>query len=74
MSNYIGARDNEIFIGNTETSVGVPECLRVLKTVRLGAQALCSEGKKISPKYMRPLFIARAEEEACDRIMTSRLN
>lgn len=73
MSNYIGARADEIFVGNTGTSDGVPEYLRNLKTVRIGDQALCAEGKRIDPKYMRPLFIGRSEAEAYDRAMMDRL-
>jgi len=72
MSHYIGARADEVFVGNKETKSGVPEHLRSLKTARLGEQALDIEGKKIDPEYMRPLFIGRSEADEYDRIMMRR--
>lgn len=72
MSHYIGARANEVFVGNTETKHGVPDHLRCLTTARLGDQAIDIEGKKIDPDYMRPLFVGRAEADVYDRIMMRR--
>lgn len=72
MSQYVGANQDEVFVGNTHTKGGVPEYLRGLKTVRLGDQALDIEGKKLAQSYMRPLFIGRIEAAEYDRIMMRR--
>lgn len=72
MSRYIGAKADEVFVGNVETEKGVPEYLRRLRTVRLGEQALDIEGKKLDPNYMRPLFVGKSEADTYDRIMMKR--
>ena len=72
MSRYIGARADEVFIGNIPTKDGVPEYMSGLRTARLGEQALDIEGKKIDPAYMRPMFIGRSDEAEHDRIMMRR--
>lgn len=72
MSHYIGAKTDEVFVGNTETKNGVPEHLRGLSTARLGEQALDIEGTKIDPAYMRPLFVGKSEADAYHRIMMKR--
>lgn len=69
---YEGARDDEVFVGNTPTSGGVPDYLSSLKTARLGDQALDIDGNKIDPAYMRPLFIGRSEAKDYDRIMMNK--
>ena len=63
---------DEIFVGNTSAG-GVPRHLAELKTTRIGEQAYDIHGKKLSPDYMRPLFIDRSEMDKYDRIMCARL-
>lgn len=72
MSHYIGARSDEVFVGNTCARKGVPEYLRGLRTARLGEQALDIEGNKIDPSYMLPLFVGKSEEGEYDSIMMQR--
>ena len=72
MSHYIGSRQNEIFVGNTDTRGGIPEHLRCLKTVRLGEQALDIKGVELDTDYMLPLFIGRIESDTYDKIMMKR--
>jgi len=72
MSHYVGALPNEIFVGNTNAEGGITVHLRVLKTIRLGEQALDIEGKRLDPDHMLPLFIHQSEVEAHDRIMMRR--
>ena len=69
MSHYQGKRDDEIFVGNVETSVGIRAYLSGLTTARLGEQALDIYGKKLDPKEHLPLFIGKSEGNAYDRIM-----
>lgn len=68
MSQYTGARSDEIFVGNTPTSRGMPDHMSVLRTARLGEKALDIEGRTL-PGYL-PIFIGRSEADAYDRIMT----
>ena len=63
MSKYIGARENEIFVGNVFTVAGIPEHLSSLKTARLGDQALDIYGCPIDAKHMLPMFIGREEHD-----------
>lgn len=72
MSRYIGARADEVFVGNVRTRDGIPEYLSGLLTVRMGDQALDIEGKKIDPAYMLPMFVGRGEAAEYDRIMMRR--
>lgn len=72
MSHYIGAKENEVFVGNTDADGGRLEHLRELKTVRLGEQAFDLDGKPLPKTYALPLFIDRGELAAYDRIMTAR--
>lgn len=69
MSKYVGARPDEVFVGNVETAKGIPEYLSELKTVRLGDQALDIDGNKLSPAKYRPMFVGRSEHDAHHRIM-----
>lgn len=72
MSKYTGARNDEIFVGNTPTAEGLPPYLQGLRSARLGDQALDIDGNKLDPNYMRPLFIGRNEADAYDEIMMRR--
>lgn len=72
MNRYVGARADEIFVGNVETEGGVPEYLRGLRTARLGELALDVEGMGIDPDWLRPLFIGKSEADAYDKIMMKR--
>ena len=69
---FTGAREGEVFVGNSPTKDGVPDYLSSLRTARLGEQALDIYGEKIERDYMRPLFIDRSEAGAYDRIMMRR--
>lgn len=62
---------NEAFVGNTKSG-DVPQHLKGLKTARLGNQAYDIHGTKISPDYMRPLFIGHSEEAKYDEVMCKR--
>lgn len=72
MSKYVGARPDEVFVGNVETAKGIPAYLSDLKTVRLGEQALDIDGNKLPPSEHRPMFVARSEQDAYHRIMMKR--
>jgi hypothetical protein len=66
-----GKRDDEVFVGNTDTTLG--EHLASLKTIRLGEVALDVNGNRLPPRY-RPIFVGRSEADAYDRIMMARLS
>jgi len=70
---YVGARFDEVFIGNIETKEGLPDYLHKLKTPRLGEQALDLYGRAIDPGYIRPLFVHRSEIDEYKQIMMQRL-
>lgn len=72
MSKYVGARADEVFLGNVETKEGIPDYLTTagLKTVRLGELALDIAGNDLP--HHRPMFIGRAESDAYHRIMMKR--
>ena len=76
MPKFVGAKPNEVFIGNMDSKNGHPVCipdyLAELKTIRLGEQALDIDGNKLNPDHYRPLFIDRSEEDAHHRIMMRR--
>lgn len=69
MSQYTGARPEEIFVGNTPASRGMPDHMSGLRTARLGEKALDIEGRPL--RGYLPIFIGRSEEAAYDRIMMS---
>lgn len=71
MSQYTGMREDEVFIGNTDT--GVPDFIKHLPTVRLGDVALDIDGKKLSPEY-KAMFMSRADAVSYDRIMVERFS
>jgi len=62
-------RDNEEFVGNVRVSEFPRNEAHRLKTARLGEQAYDLYGKKISKKYMLPLFIDRSERDVYSKIM-----
>lgn len=66
---------DEIWLGNTDVRQGlkVPDYCKNLKTIRLGEQAFCIEGTKLSPEYMRPLIVNKSEAQAYDNIMMQRV-
>ena len=72
MSKYIGALENEVFIGNCDTESGVPDYLVPvgLKTLRFGDTALDLDGN-VLPGF-RAMFIDRREVAAYD-LYTHRL-
>ena len=72
MSKFTGARNDEVFVGNTETKNGLPAHLHGLRSARLGDLALDINGDKIDPNYMRPLFIGRSDAATYDQIMMRR--
>lgn len=72
MKKFIGAREDEIFVGNVPTAEGIRPYLQGLRTARIGEQALDIDGNKLDPNYMRPLFIGRSEADAYDEIMMRR--
>lgn len=63
---------DEIWLGNT--SNGISEDLKVLKTIRLGEQAYCIHGKKLDPSYCLPLILNKSEEKEYDRIYAKRIS
>lgn len=67
MSKYIGAHENEIFIGNVPDQHEIQEHLVSLKTVRFGEKAMDIDGYPL-PGY-RPMFINRSEADSYHRIM-----
>lgn len=72
MKKFIGAREDEIFVGNVPTEEGLQPHLQGLRTARIGELALDIDGNKLDPNYMRPLFIGRSEADAYDEIMMRR--
>lgn len=72
MSKYIGALENEVFIGNDDSEAGVPDYLvpAGLKTLRIGDKALDLDGNEL-PGF-RPIFIDRGELAAYNRYMHQR--
>ncbi|MCA9307865.1 MAG: hypothetical protein KDA16_15160, partial [Phycisphaerales bacterium] len=70
---YVGKKDGEVFVGNTDTTRKNLDHLKSLKTLRLGDDALDINGKKL-PRQYRPIFISKAEEGAYDRIMVERFS
>ena len=52
MPKFVGAKPNEVFIGNMDSKNGHPVCipdyLAELKTIRLGEQALDIDGNKLN--------------------------
>lgn len=61
----------EIWLDNTsgnnewEKGVDIPKHFAHLKTIRLGEQAYCIDGKPLSRDYCRPLIIHKSE---CDEV------
>jgi len=75
MSRYIGKKDNEVFVGNYRIPDGKivpPDYLHLLKTVRLGDQALDLNGHFIDANHYRPIFIDCSEAGLYDKIMMHR--
>lgn len=70
--------EDEIWIGNTMGSdpwtkgVDIPKHYTLLKTIRLGEQAYCIEGKPLSIDYCRPLIINKAEQALYDKMYNER--
>ncbi len=71
---------DEIWLGNTsgnenwEKGVDIPSHWASLKTIRLGEQAYCIEGKPISRDYCRPLIINKTDEPEYNRIYQKRMS
>lgn len=71
---------NEIWLGNTsgnewwEKGVDIPKDYAQLKTIRLGEQAYCINGKPLSRDYCLPLIIDRSEEEEYSRIYMKKMS
>lgn len=61
---------NEVWLGNTDKGTAKIEAMKAkgLRTIRLGTRAYNIDGKLLPPFY-RPVFIARAEEDAYSQIM-----
>lgn len=61
---------NEIWVGNTDKGEARISLLRDqgLRTIRLGSLAYDIDDKPLPPLY-KPVFVARAEIEAYDRVM-----
>ena len=76
MSVHNEQRNDEVFVGNFETTTGeVPDYLSSLKTARVGSIAYYIDGKIIPPdRKMRPLFIGRSERCGYGRIMEAMTN
>lgn len=72
MSKYLGALENEVFIGNDDSLDGIPDYLvnAGLKTLRFGDKALDLDGNDL-PGF-RPMFLHRDEVSAYDRHMYMR--
>lgn len=56
-------------IGGPYPSTFIEKYLKHLKTLRLGIQAYDIEGKKISQKMYKPLFVHRSEYDEYNRVM-----
>lgn len=71
---------DEIWVGNTDGNerwtkgVDIPKHLEHLKSVRLGEQAYCIEGKPLSRDYCRPLIIGKYEYDEYNRIYAQRMS
>jgi len=65
-------KKTEVFLGNTQCIKPIPSYLKQLKTIRLGTIAFDIHGKKISQKYMLPLFLDKKEIKKYDDIMMQR--
>jgi hypothetical protein len=64
-------RENEVFIANTSNIENFPRPeLKILKTIRMGDQALDINGNKLATDYCRPIFIHKDELDLYDKIMT----
>lgn len=74
MSQCVGIRPNEVFLGNFNDPNMFPVAdVAHLKTLRLGAVALDIDGKRIpSSLGYRPMFIDRSEYQAYDAVMAER--
>lgn len=70
---------DEVWIGNTSgndrwaSGVDIPTHLQHLKTIRLGKQAYCVEGKPLSRDYCLPLIISESDHDEYNKIIYSRM-
>lgn len=67
-------KEGEIWLGNYRIggfypNTNIEKYLKHLKTLRLGVQAYDIEGKKLSQKIYRPLFVHRSEYDEYNRVM-----
>lgn len=65
----------EVFVGNHRIQSDppvLPTYLQGFTTLRFGHVAYTLYGAPLDTTYMRPLFIAREELNAYDRVMTER--
>jgi hypothetical protein len=67
-------RPDEQFVGNHVTWQTFLAEIAALPTLRLGAIAYDLDGKKISPNYMRPVFIGKSDYDRYDKAMQAELS
>lgn len=71
---------DEVWLGNTsgnerwKKGVDIPKEYADLKTIRLGEQAYCIDGKPLSRDYCLPLIIKKSEEEEYSKIYQSKMS
>jgi hypothetical protein len=63
---------DEVFVGNTSSTRGIPLHLRELTTIRMGEVAYDIHGLELSPDYMRPLFVHDSEAEQYEAVQLQR--
>jgi len=75
MNNYYHPekKETEIFIANTR-QLDIPKKFRHLKTIRLGRQAYCINGSKLSPTYMLPMFVGKSDYNELNRIWQDKID